>query len=168
MSSVTSSGLGPRLFVDADACPVKDERYKVARRYGLKVYVVANSFLLVPKEAQIERIVVDAGPDVADDWIVDQCQRGDVIITADIPLAGRCLEKAALVIGPTGRAFTPDTIGMALAQRGLAEHLRSTGEITRGPPPFQASDRSRFLSALDEAVHKARRLPPVLRSGQNT
>ena len=153
-----SETLGPRLFIDADACPVKDEAYKVARRYGLQVYVVANSFLLVPKEDRIERIVVDAGPDVADDWIVDQCRRGDIIITADIPLASRCLEKSALVIGPTGRAFTPDTIGMALAHRGLAEHLRSTGEITRGPPPFQASDRSRFLSALDEAVNKARRL----------
>ena len=148
----------PRLFIDADACPVKDEAYKVARRYGLQVYVVANSFLLVPKEDRIERIVVEAGPDVADDWIVDQCQRGDLVVTADIPLASRCIEKSALVIGSTGRVFTPDTIGMALAQRGLAEHLRSTGEITRGPPPFQASDRSRFLSALDEAVNKARRL----------
>jgi len=153
-----SEASGPRLFIDADACPVKDEAYKVARRYGLQVYVVANSFLLVPKEDRIERVVVEAGPDVADDWIVDQCRRGDIIITADIPLASRCLEKAALVIGPTGRAFTPDTIGMALAQRGLAEHLRSSGEITRGPPPFQASDRSRFLSALDEAVTRARRL----------
>lgn len=153
-----SETLGPRLFIDADACPVKDEAYKVARRYGLQVYVVANSFLLVPKEDRIERVVVEAGPDVADDWIVDQCRRGDIIITADIPLASRCLEKAALVIGPTGRAFTPETIGMALAQRGLAEHLRSSGEITRGPPPFQASDRSRFLSALDEAVTRARRL----------
>lgn len=153
-----SEASGPRLFIDADACPVKDEAYKVARRYGLQVYVVANSFLLVPKEDRIARVVVDAGPDVADDWIVDQCRRGDIIITADIPLASRCLEKAALVIGPTGRAFTPDTIGMALAQRGLAEHLRSSGEITRGPPPFQATDRSRFLSALDEAVTRARRL----------
>ncbi len=153
-----SEASGPRLFIDADACPVKDEAYKVARRYGLQVYVVANSFLLVPKEDRIERVVVEAGPDVADDWIVDQCRRGDIIITADIPLASRCLEKAALVIGPTGRAFTPDTIGTALAQRGLAEHLRSSGEITRGPPPFQASDRSRFLSALDEAVTRARRL----------
>lgn len=150
--------LGPHIFVDADACPVKDEVYKVARRYSLQVYVVANSFLLVPKEDRIERVVVGAGPDVADDWIVDQCQRGDIIITADIPLASRCLEKAALVLGPTGRAFTPDTIGMALAQRGLSEHLRSTGEIIRGPPPFHASDRSKFLSALDEAVHKAKRV----------
>ncbi len=129
----------------------------MARRYGLKVFVVANSYLMVPREPGIERVVVEAGPDVADDWIVEQARPGDIVVTADIPLAGRCLAKGALAIGPTGRAFTPDSIGMALAQRGLAEHLRSTGEITRGPPPFQAADRSRFLSALDEAVHRARR-----------
>jgi uncharacterized protein YaiI (UPF0178 family) len=153
---------GPRLFIDADACPVKDEAYKVAQRYGLQVYVVANSFLMVPKSPMIERVVVDAGPDVADDWIVEQVVRGDIVVSADIPLAGRCLDKGAFVIGSTGRAFTPDTIGMALAQRGLAEHLRSSGEITKGPAPFQPADRSRFLSALDEAVNRSKRMNRAL------
>lgn len=148
----------PTLYIDADACPVKEETYKVARRYGLPVKVVANAFLLVPKEPLIERVVVEEGPDVADDWIAERAGVGDIVVTADIPLAARCLKSGALVIGPTGRAFTPDSIGSALAARGLGEHLRSIGEVTRGPAPFQASDRSRFLSALDEAVHRARRL----------
>ena len=148
----------PTLYIDADACPVKEETYKVARRYGLPVKVVANAFLLVPKEPLIERVVVEEGPDVADDWIAEHAGVGDIVVTADIPLAARCLKSGALVIGPTGRAFTPDSIGSALAARGLGEHLRSIGEVTRGPAPFQASDRSRFLSALDEAVHRARRL----------
>ena len=146
------------IYVDADACPVKDEAYKVARRYGLPVKVVANAFLVVPKEPLIERVVVEEGPDVADDWIAERAGMGDIVVTADIPLAARCLKSGALVIGPAGRAFTPDSIGSALAARGLGEHLRSMGEVTRGPAPFQASDRSRFLSALDEAVHRARRL----------
>lgn len=148
----------PTLYIDADACPVKDEAYKVARRYGLPVKVVANAFLVVPKEPLIERVVVEEGPDVADDWIAERAGMGDIVVTADIPLAARCLKSGALVIGPAGRAFTPDSIGSALAARGLGEHLRSMGEVTRGPAPFQASDRSRFLSALDEAVHRARRL----------
>ncbi|MFC3080329.1 YaiI/YqxD family protein [Phenylobacterium terrae] len=147
-----------RIFVDADACPVKDEVYKVARRYGLQVYVVAGAFLMVPKEPRIERVIVEAGPDAADDWIAEQTARGDIVITHDIPLASRCLKAGALVIGPSGRLFTEDSIGQALAGRAIGEHLRSVGEITRGPPPFQAKDRSRFLSALDEAVHRARRL----------
>lgn len=151
-------GAAPTLYIDADACPVKDEAYKVARRYGLPVKVVANAFLVVPKEPLIERVVVEEGPDVADDWIAERAGMGDIVVTADIPLAARCLKSGALVIGPAGRAFTPDSIGSALAARGLGEHLRSMGEVTRGPAPFQASDRSRFLSALDEAVHRARRL----------
>jgi uncharacterized protein YaiI (UPF0178 family) len=148
---------GPRIFVDADACPVKEEIYKVARRYGLHVYVVANAFLMVPKEPLIERVIVEAGPDIADDWIADQATAGDIVITADIPLAQRCLEHKALVLGPRGRAFTTDSIGSALAGRAIGEHLRSMGEVTSGPPPFSPADRSRFLSALDEAVHRARR-----------
>jgi uncharacterized protein YaiI (UPF0178 family) len=150
---------GPRIFVDADACPVKEETYKVARRYDLKVYVVANAFLMTPREPLIERVVVEAGPDVADDWIADNATAGDIVITADIPLAQRCLAKAAIVLGPRGKAFTVDSIGSALAGRAIGEHLRSMGEVTSGPPPFQALDRSRFLSALDEAVHRARRAP---------
>jgi uncharacterized protein YaiI (UPF0178 family) len=147
-----------RIFVDADACPVKDEIYKVARRYGLQVYVVAGAFLMVPKEPLIERVIVEAGPDAADDWIAEQVRRGDIVVTHDIPLAGRCLKVGALVIGPSGRVFTDDSIGQALAGRAIGEHLRSVGEVTRGPPPFQAKDRSRFLSALDEAVHRGRRI----------
>ena len=153
-----TSGAGQvRIFVDADACPVKDEAYKVAGRYGLHVYVVANSFLMVPSSPAIERVIVDAGPDVADDWIAERAGPGDIVVSADIPLAGRCLAGGAQVIAPNGRPVTTDSIGSALAGRGIGEHLRSMGEITRGPPPFQAADRSRFLSALDEAVHRARR-----------
>lgn len=147
-----------RIFVDADACPVKDEVYKVARRYALKVFVVAGAFLMVPREPLIERVIVEAGPDAADDWIAEQVGRGDIVITHDIPLADRSLKAGALVIGPSGRVFTEDSIGQALASRAIGEHLRSVGEVTRGPAPFQAKDRSRFLSALDEAVHRARRL----------
>lgn len=147
-----------RIFVDADACPVKDEVYKVARRYGLKVFVVAGTFLMAPREPLIERVIVEAGPDAADDWIAEQVGRGDIVVTHDIPLADRSLKAGALVIGPSGRVFTEDSIGQALASRAIGEHLRSVGEVTRGPAPFQAKDRSRFLSALDEAVHRARRL----------
>ena len=148
-----------RIFVDADACPVKEEVYRVARRYGLKVFVVANSFLMVPAEPLIERVVVEAGPDVADDWIVEQAGSRDIVVTADLPLAERSLKAGAQAIGPSGRPFTRDSIGSALAGRAIGEHLRSMGEVTRGPAPFQASDRSRFLSALDEAVHRARKIP---------
>jgi uncharacterized protein YaiI (UPF0178 family) len=151
------NGRGPRIFVDADACPVKDEVYKVARRYGLEVTVVANAYLAVPSDPLIERVIVDAGPDVADDWIAEHAGAGDIVVTADIPLASRCLALRAQPIGPTGRRFTEDSIGAALASRGIGEHLRSIGEITRGPPPFRPADRSRFLSALDEAVHRAGR-----------
>lgn len=148
----------PRIFIDADACPVKEETYRVARRYGMKVYVVANAFLMTPREPLIERVIVEAGRDIADDWIADNAVAGDIVITADIPLAQRCLAKAAIVLGSRGKAFTVDSIGAALAGRAIGEHLRSMGEITSGPPPFQAADRSRFLSALDEAVHRARRV----------
>jgi uncharacterized protein YaiI (UPF0178 family) len=147
----------PSLFVDADACPVKEETYKVARRYGLKVFVVANAFLMVPKEPLIERVVVDAGPDIADDWIVEQVQAWDIVITNDIPLAQRCLAKGALVLSGKGKPFTPDSIGMALAGRSVGEHLRSMGEVTRGPAPFGPADRSRFLAELDLAVNRAKR-----------
>jgi uncharacterized protein YaiI (UPF0178 family) len=148
-----------RIFVDADACPVKDEVYKVAGRYRLPVFVVANAFLMVPKDPLIERVVVEAGPDVADDWIAERAGPRDVVITNDIPLASRCLKSGAQVIGAQGRRFTEDMIGSALASRAIGEHLRSMGEVTRGPPPFQSADRSRFLSALDEAVNRARRVP---------
>lgn len=146
-----------RIFIDGDACPVKDEAYKVARRYGLQVYVVSNGFLRVPKEALIELVVVDAGPDVADDWIAERAAPRDIVVTADIPLAERCLTAGAAVLGPRGDRFTADSIGMAIAQRSLMDQLRSTGDVIGGPRPFAPADRSRFLSALDEAVQRARR-----------
>jgi uncharacterized protein YaiI (UPF0178 family) len=145
------------IFVDADACPVKEEIYRVARRYELHVYVVSNGGVRVPADPLIEMVVVAEGPDAADDWIVARVARGDVVVTADIPLAHRCLQLGAEVIGPTGRPFTTASIGSAMAQRGLMEHLRSTGEITGGPRPFAAGDRSRFLSALDEAINRSKR-----------
>jgi len=141
-----------RIFVDADACPVKPEVYRVAERYGLKVYVVANSFMAVPRHELIERVIVPDGPDIADDWIVERAGANDIVITADIPLAGRCVRNKATVIGPTGKPFTDDSIGMALATRDLLTDLRSAGATTRGPPPLSRQDLSRFLSALDLAV----------------
>lgn len=149
------------LFIDADACPVKEEVYRVARRYGLKVFVVSNGWMQVPRgEPLIEQVVVDAGPDVADDWIAERASPGDVVITADIPLADRCLKAGAQALKANGQPFTPDSIGSALAGRMVGEHLRSMGVATSGPPPFSAADRSRFLQALDQAVVKARRARP--------
>ena len=145
------------IYIDADACPVKDEVYKVAARYGLKTFVVSNAFIQIPKSPLIERMIVDAGPDIADDWIAERATAGDVVITNDIPLAGRVLENDAAAIAPNGRPFTRDSIGSALAQRAIMEHIRSTGEITGGPKPFAAADRSKFLQALDEAIQKIRR-----------
>ncbi len=144
----------PTIFVDADACPVKEEVYKVARRCGCPVRVVANAFMRTPPD--VEMIVVEAGPDLADDWIADRVQPGDIVVTNDIPLASRTLKAGALALSPTGKAFTEDSIGSALAHRDLLEHLRSSGEITGGPKPFAATDRSRFLSALDTAVRQAK------------
>lgn len=146
-----------RIFIDADACPVKDETYKVAGRYGLKVFVVSNSFIQIPTSPLIERRIVDAGPDVADDWIAEQTQPGDICVTNDIPLADRVLKAGGAAVAPNGRPFTADSIGSALAQRSIMEHIRSTGEITGGPKPFAGADRSRFLQALDEAVQRERR-----------
>ncbi|MDO8296648.1 MAG: YaiI/YqxD family protein [Caulobacter sp.] len=146
-----------RIYVDADACPVKDEVYKVAARYGLKTFVVSNSFMMVPVSALVERVVVDAGPDIADDWIADRAAPGDVVVTNDIPLADRALKAGATAIKPNGQPFTADSIGGALAQRAIMEHIRSTGEITGGPRPFDRGDRSRFLQALDEAIQRETR-----------
>jgi uncharacterized protein YaiI (UPF0178 family) len=145
-----------RVFVDADACPVKQETYRVAERYGLHVYVVANAFMAVPRCNWIERVVVPEGPDVADDWIAERAGPNDIVITADIPLAARCVRKGTSVIAPNGKAFTEDSIGMTLATRNLMTDLRSAGAITRGPPPFSRQDVSRFLSALDLAVVRLR------------
>jgi uncharacterized protein YaiI (UPF0178 family) len=148
------------LYIDADACPVKDEVYRVAGRYGLPVFVVCNSWIRTPAAPQITLVVVDEGPDVADDWIAARAGSGDIVVTADIPLAQRSLGAGAQAVHPAGRPFTSDNIGGALASRAIGEHLRSMGEITSGPRAFTPADRSRFLQALDAAVVKVRRNSP--------
>ncbi|MCJ2078282.1 YaiI/YqxD family protein [Methylobacterium sp. HMF5984] len=145
------------IYVDADACPVKDETYRVAARYGLHVYVVANSFLNVPREPWIERVVVGDAMDAADDWIAERAGPGSIVVTADVPLASRCVKAGATVIGPNGKPFSDASIGMALATRNLMQDLREAGAITGGPRPFSARDRSEFLGALDRAVNRIRR-----------
>jgi uncharacterized protein len=144
------------VYVDADACPVRDEVYKVARRYGMRVAVVANAALRVPAGAPIE-LVVRPGFGAVDDWIVEQAGPGDVVVTADIPLAARCLAKGALVLGPQGRPFTDNDIGSALALRDLMGELRQGGVVCGGPAPMTPKDRSRFLAKLDEALSAVRR-----------
>ena len=150
------------IFIDADACPVKEEVYQVAARYGLKVFVVANSFIRTPRDASIELVSVGQGFDAADDWIAERATPQDIVITSDIPLAGRCLKAGAVVVAPNGKPFTENSIGMALAMRELMSDLRAMGEAKGGPPPFSPRDRSAFLSALDEAVMRLRRTAPVL------
>jgi len=145
------------IYVDADACPVKEEVYRVARRYAIKVFVVANAPIRVPAEEIIELVVVRGGFDAADDWIAERLGAGDIAVTADIPLADRCLRRGARVIGPKGLEFTDESIGDALATRALLDMLRQSGEFGGGPAPFAKADRSRFLSKLDETVHAARR-----------
>lgn len=145
------------LFVDADACPVKPEIYRVAERHRVKVFVVSNAFLQVPQDPLIERVVVSSGFDAADDWIAERAGRGAIVITADIPLASRCVKAGAEVIGPTGKPFTEASVGMALATRNLMEDLRAMGEVTGGPKAFSARDRSAFLSALDVAINRLKR-----------
>ena len=146
-----------QIYIDADACPVKDEIYKVAQRYGLKTYVVSNAFMMIPRSDMIERVIVDAGPDVADDWIAEHVAAGDVAVTNDIPLAERVLQAGGHALAPNGKPFTENSIGAAIAQRSLMEQLRSTGDIMGGPKPFDRNDRSRFLQALDEIIQKERR-----------
>ena len=124
------------LFIDADACPVKDECYKVAARHGFKTFVVSNSWIRVPQTPVIEQVVVEAGPDVADDWIAERCAPGDVVVTNDIPLADRVLKAGGAAVAPNGRVFSADMIGSALASRSIGEHLRSMGEVTKGPAAF--------------------------------
>ena len=145
------------IYVDADACPVKAEIYRVAGRHGVKVFVVSNSFLNIPQDPLIERVVVSGAFDAADDWIAERARRGAVVVTADIPLAHRCVTAGASVIGPTGKPFTQASIGMALATRNLMEDLRASGDVTGGPRPFSARDRSAFLSALDLAIVRLKR-----------
>jgi uncharacterized protein len=146
-----------RIYVDADACPVKDEIYRVAGRHQLPVFVVTNSFMRVPQDPLIERVAVAAGPDAADDWIAERADTSAIVITADIPLANRCVKAGAAVIAPNGKTFTEDSIGIALAVRDLMTDLRSAGETTGGPRPFSPRDRSAFLSALDQAIRRIQR-----------
>ena len=146
-----------KIYIDADACPVKEETYKVAFRHGLETFVISNSYIQIPTTSMISRIIVDSGPDVADDWIVEHVVAGDIVITNDIPLAARILIKKGHAIAPYGRAFTEESIGQALAQRSIMEHIRSTGEMTGGPPPFANSNRSRFLQILDQTIVRQNR-----------
>jgi uncharacterized protein YaiI (UPF0178 family) len=148
-----------RIFVDADACPVKPEIYRVAERYGLKVLVVANAFMQVPRGGLIELVVVAAGPDIADDWIAERAGPSDIVVTADVPLASRAFRNGASVLSPTGKLFDDDSIHMAVATRNLLTDLRSAGAETRGPPPLSRQDLSRFLSALDLAVTRLKTKP---------
>lgn len=150
---------GPRLYVDADACPVKDEAAKVAGRHGLVVTFVSNGGLRPSRDPMVRHVVVPQGADAADDWIVDNAAANDIAVTADVPLAARLVEKGLHVLGPTGRPFTPESIGMAVAMRDLKQHLRETGEIKGYNPGFSARDRSAFLSALDQTVRRALRQP---------
>lgn len=148
------------IFVDGDACPVKDEVYRVAKRYGVKVVVVSNASLFIPTSDLIEMVVVKGRFDAADDWIVEHASPGDVVITSDIPLAERCLLRGARVLGPKGHAFSEETIGEAMATRALMDMLRQSGTISGGPAPFAKGDRSRFLSKLDDTIQAIRRAKP--------
>ena len=145
------------IYVDADGCPVKQEVYRVATRYGLRVILVANSRMRVPDRDSVELVRVDDQLDAADNWIVEHIAENDIVISGDIPLAYRCLKKGARVLGPRGRVFTEESIGSALATRDLLAHLRELGTITGGPAPFEKRDRSEFLQRLDETVQAIRR-----------
>ncbi len=145
------------LLIDADACPVKQEAYRVAERHflkgvAIKVFVVSNSPIAVPRDEMIERVVVGSGMDEADNWIAERAHHGDIVVTADAPLASRCVKAGATVLAPNGKPFNEETIGMTLATRNLMDSLRSAGEITGGPKPFAPRDRSAFLSGLDQAI----------------
>lgn len=144
------------IYVDADACPVKDEVYRVARRYDLGVTLVAGSWMNTPSTPGVTLEVVDRGFDAADDWIVAHAAANDIVITGDIPLAARCVAQGVQVLAPSGRPFTESNIGDALATRNLLSEIRGAGQTTGGPPPFGARDRSRFLQALDRAIHQLR------------
>ncbi len=141
-----------RIYVDADACPVKDEVYRVAKRYGLAVFVVSNGRIRVPDDPLVEMVVVSGHFDAADAWIAERVTENDVAVTSDIPLASLCIGKGARVLDPKGKVFTEESIGDALANRELMAYLRESGEITGGPAPFEPRDRSRFLQKLDDLV----------------
>ena len=145
------------IYVDADACPVKQEVYRVAERHRIKVVVVSNSPIAIPREPFIERAVVPAGLDKADDYIAERSQQGVIVVTADVPLAARAVRAGAVAIAPNGKPFSEDTIGLALATRNLMDSLRSAGEVTGGPRPFAPKDRSAFLQSLDREIVRLKR-----------
>jgi len=145
------------IYVDGDACPVKDEVFRVAERHNIKVYLVSNSWHRIGINPFVEQVVVSQGPDVADDWIVEQIGDGDIVITSDIPLADRCIKNAACAIAPTGKPFTPDSIGMALAVRNLMTDLRETGGVIGSNASFTKQDRSHFLSELETQIMAIKR-----------
>jgi uncharacterized protein YaiI (UPF0178 family) len=146
-----------QIYIDADACPVKGEVYRVAERHALRVAVVANSPIAVPRDAWVRLIVVSGRPDAADDWIAEHATKGDIVITADVPLADRCIKAGASVIAPNGREFTDRSIGMAVATRDLMEQIRSAGGITGGPPAFSRQDRSAFLQTMERVIMRGKR-----------
>jgi len=150
-----------RIFVDADGCPVKQEICKVAGRYGIQAVFVANAWMRIGREGEHKLVVVDGDFNAADDWIAGQAVANDIVITADIALAARCLAKSAVVLDPRGGAFTENTIGQALAARELMSHLRDMGQVTGGPAPFEKRHRSRFLQRLDQAIQSALRKKPT-------
>jgi uncharacterized protein len=145
------------IYVDADSSPVKQEAIRVAKRYGLKTYLVSNSKMKILRDESVEVVVVNDHLDAADDWIVEHITENDVAISADIPLASRCLKKGARVLDPKGRVFTEDSIGEALANRDIMTFLRDLGNMTGGPPPYSKQDRSRFLQRLDDLIHAIRK-----------
>jgi uncharacterized protein YaiI (UPF0178 family) len=162
---VTAASPAITIYIDADACPVKQEVYRVAGRHGAKVVVVSNSLIAVPREPFIERIVVSTGMDKADDHIAERAAPGVIVITADVPLAARAVKAGAVAIAPNGRPFSEASIGMALATRNLMDQLRSAGEITSGPKPFSPKDRSAFLGSLDREIMRLKRAGFAPRDG---
>jgi uncharacterized protein YaiI (UPF0178 family) len=145
------------IYLDADACPVKQEAYRVAGRHRVRIVVVSNSPIAVPRDPLIERVVVSAGMDEADNYIAERAAKGAIVVTADVPLAARALKAGAVALAPIGKPFTEDSIGMALATRNLMDQLRSAGEITGGPKPFSPRDRSAFLGSLDREIVRLKR-----------
>ena len=145
------------IFIDADACPVKEETVRVSGRHGIAVTMVSNTWMRGSDHPLVQKIAVPEGPDAADDWIVERATSGDIVITTDIPLAARCVENGAKVLRPNGKPLSEDAIGMAVAMRDLSTHLREIGDITGGPAPFTKRDRSRFLDALEATVQDTKR-----------
>ena len=146
-----------KIYVDADACPVKNEVERVTTRHNLEAYLVCDGGIRPSLNPLIQLVVVNQGADAADDWIVDHIKKSDICITNDIPLAGRCLKKGAFALKPNGKSFTDDNIGIALATREIMEKIRETGEMTGGPPPFSKADRSKFLDQMEMIILKAKK-----------